>query len=140
MRGKSVCLEQIRGQWVVPWFSPKDNTSGCTLEAVQFTAAREEYAGLGAHVMGISVDTPESHRKVATRHNLTVQLLADTDHTVIAGYGSRNRKKMYGKEYDGTTRDTFLVDPAGTVVAVWRKLSPKGYADEVKGLLPGRKA
>lgn len=137
--GKSVCLEQFRGTWVVLYFYPKDNTSGCTLEAVQFTAALEEFAGLGAHVIGISGDTPESHRGFAARHNLTILLLADTDHAVLKAYGSWNRKKMYGKESYGTTRDTFLIDPAGTVVAVWRKVSPKGHATEVMSVLLEKK-
>ena len=117
---KTVCLEQFRGTWVVLYFYPKDNTAGCTLEAVQFTAALEEFAALGARVIGISGDTPESHRNFAARHNLTILLLSDTGHTVLAAYGSWNLKKMYGKDYFGTTRDTFLIDPAGTGVAVMR--------------------
>lgn len=132
---RTVCLEQFRGTWVVLYFYPRDNTPGCTLEAVQFNAALGEFAVLGARVIGISGDTPESHAGFAARHNLSVLLLADPEHTVLSAYGSWKLKKMYGKEFFGTMRDTFLIDPAGTVVAVWRKVSPKGHAAEVKSVL-----
>jgi peroxiredoxin Q/BCP len=136
---RTICLEQFRGKWVVLYFYPRDNTPGCTLEAMQFNAALEEFAGLGAEVIGISGDTPESHQGFAARHNLTVLLLSDTGHTVLTAYGSWRPKKMYGKEFFGTMRDTFLIDPDGTVVAVWRKVSPKGHAAEVKGVLVAKK-
>jgi thioredoxin-dependent peroxiredoxin len=136
---KTVCLEQFRGTWVVLYFYPRDNTPGCTLEAMQFNKALEEFAGLGARVIGVSGDTPESHQDFAARHDLSILLLSDTEHTVLAAYGSWKPKTMFGKEFFGTMRDTFLIDPAGTVVAVWRKVSPKGHAAEVKNLLLEKK-
>jgi peroxiredoxin Q/BCP len=132
---KTICLEQFRGRWVVLYFYPKDNTPGCTLEAMQFNAALEQFAGLGAQVIGVSGDTPESHQNFAARHSLTILLLSDMEHTVLRAYGSWVPKTMFGKEFFGTMRDTFLIDPAGTVVAVWRRVSPKGHAEDVKKVL-----
>jgi peroxiredoxin Q/BCP len=136
---QQVCLEQFRGRWVVLYFYLKDNTPGCTIEAMQFNAALEQFAGLGAQVIGVSGDTPESHQDFAARHSLTILLLSDTEQTVLKAYGSWRPKTMFGKEFFGTMRDTFLIDPAGTIVAVWRKVSPKGHADEVRSVLLSRK-
>jgi peroxiredoxin Q/BCP len=131
----SVCLGQFRGKWVVLYFYPRDNTPGCTIEAMQFNAALEQFNDLGAQVIGVSGDTPESHQHFATRHSLTILLLSDTDHSVLKAYDSWKPKTMFGKEFFGTMRDTFLIDPTGTIVAVWRAVSPKGHAEEVKSLL-----
>ena len=136
---KTVCLDRFRGKWVVLYFYPRDNTPGCTIEAMQFNAALEQFAGLGAQVIGVSGDTPESHQDFAARHSLTILLLSDTEHTVLKAYDSWKPMSMFGKEFLGTQRDTFLIDPAGTVVAVWRKVSPKGHADEVKAVLLEKK-
>jgi thioredoxin-dependent peroxiredoxin len=136
---KTICLEQFRGKWVVLYFYPKDNTPGCTLEAMQFNAALEQFAGLGAQVIGVSGDTPESHHDFTLRHHLSVLLLSDTEHTVLKAYDSWRPKTMFGKEFFGTMRDTFLINPAGTIVAVWRKVSPKGHAEEVKAVLLAKK-
>jgi peroxiredoxin Q/BCP len=136
---KTTCLEQFRGKWVVLYFYPKDNTPGCTIEAMQFNAALEQFAGLGAQVIGVSGDTPESHQDFAARHSLSILLLSDTEHTVLKAYDSWKPKTMFGKEFFGTMRDTFLIDPDGTIVAVWRKVSPKGHAEEVKTVLLGKK-
>ena len=135
----TVCLEQFRGKWVVLYFYPKDNTPGCTIEAMQFNAALEQFAGFGAQVIGVSGDSPQSHRNFAARHSLTILLLSDEEHTVLKAYDSWKPKTMFGREFLGTMRDTFLIDPAGTVVAVWRKVSPKGHADEVKAVLLAKK-
>jgi peroxiredoxin Q/BCP len=137
--GKEICLESFRGKWVVLYFYPRDNTPGCTLEAIQFSKALEEFAGLGAQVIGVSTDSPESHVKFTEKHDLTVLLLSDTDHHVIAAYGAWKPKTFFGKEILGTERDTFLIDPDGTIVEVWRKVSVKGHAEAVKEALLGRK-
>jgi peroxiredoxin Q/BCP len=137
--GASVCLERFKGNWVVLYFYPKDNTPGCTIEAMQFNAALEKFADLGAQVIGISADTSESHQKFAERHNLSVLLLSDTDHSVIKAYDSWKPKTMFGREFLGIQRDTFLIDPEGTIVAVWRKVNPKGHAEEVKEFLLEKK-
>lgn len=137
-QGSEVCLEQYRGKWVVLYFYPRDNTPGCTLEAISFDASRESFAGLGAQVIGVSNDPPKSHSKFADRHNLSILLLSDTGHRVIEAYQSLTEKKMYGKTVSGTQRDTFLIDPDGRIVNVWRKVSPKGHADEVQKALRTR--
>ncbi|HUK39099.1 MAG TPA: peroxiredoxin [Methanomicrobiales archaeon] len=137
--GKEVCLESFRGKWVVLYFYPRDNTPGCTLEAIQFSKALEEFASLGAQVIGVSTDSPESHVKFAERHDLTVLLLSDTDHRVIGAYDAWKPKSFMGKEFLGTERDTFLVDPEGKIVEVWRKVSVKGHAEAVKDALLARK-
>jgi peroxiredoxin Q/BCP len=134
-RGTNVCLDQFKGKWVVLYFYPRDNTPGCTIEAMQFNAALEKFANLGAQVIGVSTDSQESHQKFAVKHDLAIQLLSDPSHTVLEAYGSWKPKSMFGKEFFGTSRDTFLIDPNGTIVTVWRKVSPKGHAEEVKAVL-----
>jgi peroxiredoxin Q/BCP len=133
--GATICLDSYRGKWVVLYFYPRDNTPGCTIEAMQFNAALEKFADIGAQVIGVSADSPESHQKFASKHSLSVLLLSDMDHTVLKAYDSWKPKTMFGREFFGTRRDTFLIDPEGTIVAVWRKVSPKGHAEEVKELL-----
>jgi peroxiredoxin Q/BCP len=133
--GTSVCLETFRGTWVVLYFYPRDNTPGCTIEAMQFNAALGKFAELGAQVIGVSADSQESHQKFAEKHNLSILLLSDTGHEVLRAYDSWKPKTMFGKEFLGTQRDTFLIDPDGKIVAVWRRVSPNGHAEEVKRVL-----
>jgi len=139
-RLKEVCLENFRGKWVVLYFYPRDNTPGCTLEAIQFSAALEEFASLGAQVIGVSTDTPESHEKFAEEHKLTVLLLADPHHRVVAAYGAWKPITLFGKEILGTERDTFLIDPEGKIVDVWRRVNVKGHAEAVKEALLARRS
>ncbi|MDD1693000.1 MAG: peroxiredoxin, partial [Methanoregula sp.] len=127
------------GKWVVLYFYPRDNTPGCTLEAMQFNASLEKFADIGAQVIGVSADSPESHRKFAQKHDLFILLLSDEEHTVLKAYDAWKPKTMYGKEFFGTQRDTVLIDPDGMIVAVWRKISPKGHAEEVKAVLLEKK-
>ncbi|MCQ8893508.1 MAG: peroxiredoxin [Methanolinea sp.] len=133
--GNTVCLHAYRGKWVVLYFYPRDNTPGCTLEALSFSNALEEFAALGAQVLGVSTDPPESHQRFADRHNLSILLLSDTDHSVIEAYQSWHPKKIFGKEVMGTRRDTFLIDPDGIIAAVFRNVSPKGHEEAVKSEL-----
>ena len=135
----STCLKNYEGKWVVLYFYPRDNTPGCTLEAMQFNASLEKFGDIGAQVIGVSADSPESHRKFAQKHDLFILLLSDEEHTVLKAYDAWKPKTMYGKEFFGTQRDTFLIDPDGTIVAVWRKISPKGHAEEVKAVLLEKK-
>jgi thioredoxin-dependent peroxiredoxin len=121
------------------YFYPRDNTPGCTIEAMQFNAALEKFADLGDQVIGVSADSLESYQKFAEKHNLTILLLADTEHKVLKAYDSWKPKTIFGKEFLGTQRDTFLIDPMGIMVAVWRKVSPKGHAEEVKSTLLEKK-
>jgi len=135
----TICLDSFRGKWVVLYFYPRDNTPGCTLEAMQFNAALEKFADSRAQVMGVSADSPGSHQKFAKKHNLSLLLLSDTEHTVLKAYDSWKPKTMFGREFFGTQRDTFLINPEGTIVAVWRKVSPKGHAEEVREVLLRKK-
>ncbi|MDO9323382.1 MAG: peroxiredoxin [Methanoregula sp.] len=135
VKGTEVCLEQFRKKWVVLYFYPRDNTPGCTLEAMQFNAALEKFADLGAQVIGVSTDSQESHQKFAEKRSLNILLLSDTEHWVLTAYDSWKPKTMFGKEFFGTQRDTFLINPSGIIVTVWRKVSVKGHAQEVKAVL-----
>ena len=131
MDGQEACLDDFRGKWLVLYFYPKDNTSGCTREAVDFTQALPILKSLGAEVLGISRDSPASHKKFTEKHSLEIKLASDTDHKVTEAYGAWALKKMYGKESYGVVRSTFLIDPQGKVAHAWKKVSVKGHAEAV---------
>lgn len=132
---QAVCLKSYLGKWLVLYFYPRDNTSGCTREAVDFTATLPELHELGAEVVGISRDSPASHRKFAEKHGPHVVLLSDQDHKVTEAYGAWALKKMYGKESFGVVRSTFLIDPKGRIARIWRKVKVEGHANIVKETL-----
>jgi peroxiredoxin Q/BCP len=132
VEGQDVCLKDFEGKWLVLYFYPRDNTSGCTREAVDFTAALPQLNDLGAEVLGISRDSPASHKKFAEKHSLGIKLASDADHKVTEAYGAWALKKMYGKESYGAVRSTFLIDPQGKVAHIWRKVSVKGHAEAVE--------
>ena len=131
MDEREVCLDDFKGKWLVLYFYPKDNTSGCTREAVDFTLALPTLNSLGAEVLGISRDPPASHKKFAEKHDLRIKLASDADHKVTEAYGAWALKKMYGKESYGVVRSTFLIDPQGKVAHAWKKVSVKGHAEAV---------
>ncbi len=130
-----VCINDLKGSWVVLYFYPKDNTSGCTKEAIAFSELLPEFEKLGATVIGISKDSIKSHKRFAEKHNLKVRLLSDEDHKVIEAFGAWKKKSMYGRQYWGTERSTFLIDPEGTVVKIWRKVKVAGHVEEVLNTL-----
>lgn len=130
--GREVCLEDLSGRWVVLYFYPRDNTAGCTREALDFTQSLEEFRALGAEVLGISPDSPASHQKFREKHSLSVSLLSDPEHRVLAAYGAWGAKKMYGKEYQGVLRSTAIIDPEGKIARVWRKVRVKGHVEKVE--------
>ena len=129
---RTVCLQDFKGTWVVLYFYPRDNTSGCTREAVAFTQALEEFAQLHAVVIGVSGDSVESHGKFVQKHRLKVTLLSDTTHEILERYGVWQRKQLYGKEFWGTIRSTFLIGPGGKIAEIWRKVKVEGHAEAVK--------
>ena len=129
--GRKTALKDLAGQWVVLYFYPKDDTPGCTTEACQFTSALTQFHKLGARVLGVSPDSPESHRKFIAKHKLALALLSDPDHKTIARYGAWGEKSMYGKTYEGVIRSTVLIDPQGRIAAHWPKVKPDGHAEEV---------
>jgi len=130
-----VCLKIFKDRYVVLYFYPKDNTPGCTTEAIGFTGILPELQKLDAVVIGVSPDSPESHAKFIEKKNLKVTLLSDVEKKVIKAYGKWGKKKFRGKEYMGVTRSTFLIDPDGNIGHIWPKVSVKGHAEDVKQVL-----
>lgn len=124
-------LSDFKGQWVVLYFYPKDDTPGCTTEACQFTSGLKSLEKLKAKVLGVSADSTESHRKFIAKHKLKVTLLSDLDHAMIEKYGVWQLKTNYGKEYMGIVRTTYLINPDGKVAHVFEKISAEGHAQEV---------
>lgn len=134
-QGDEVRLEDMRGKWVVVYFYPKDNTPGCTTEALQFTEKINDFRKMNAEVVGISPDSCQSHQKFMVKHDLKIKLLADPDHKVLEAYGAWGDKKMYGKSFLGVNRSTILIDPQGKIAHHWPKVKAKGHADEVAAKL-----
>jgi len=132
---KKVCLDDFKGKWIVLYFYPKDDTSGCTLEAIDFTKELEAFKKMNARIIGISPDSPKSHCSFREKHDLRITLLSDEKHDVIEKYSVWVLKKMYGREYYGVERSTFLIDPKGKIANAWRKVSAKGHVPEVRGKL-----
>lgn len=126
-----VCLRDLLGSWIVLYFYPKDNTPGCSTEAMDFTALRKEFEALGATVVGISADSPKRHRNFIEKKQLEIMLLSDESHSVLEQYGVWQLKKNYGREYMGIVRTTYLIDPKGVVQALWKRVKVKGHAQEV---------
>lgn len=129
--GTERCLRDFRGRWVVLYFYPKDMTPGCTREAEDFRDLAEEFSRLGAVILGVSVDPPESHRKFKEKLGLPFHLLADTDKTVVQAYGVWQEKKRFGRTYFGTVRATFVIDPEGKIAKVYPSVRVAGHARKV---------
>lgn len=129
--GGQVTLSALRPNAVVLYFYPRDGTSGCTKQAVAFSENVEAFAAAGAKVVGVSKDSVKSHDNFVKRHGLGVQLASDANGDVCERYGVWVEKRMYGKTYMGIERSTFLIDGAGIVRRVWRKVSVDGHAEDV---------
>ena len=129
------CLSDFTGKWVVLYFYPKDNTSGCTREAIEFSEQLPDFEKQNAAIIGISPDSPASHQKFAEKHQLGVLLLSDESHEVAEKYGVWKLKRMYGREYYGIERSTFLITPEGKLAHEWRKVKVSGHVDTVKQTL-----
>lgn len=129
--GNNVCLKDFLGSWVVLYFYPKDDTPGCTLEAVTFSRQLAAFVDKETVILGVSPDTKESHCRFRDKHDLKITLLSDVDKEVLKSYGVWVLKKMYGKEYYGVERSTFIIDPNGVVVRSWRKVKVKGHVEDV---------
>jgi len=129
--GGRVSLSALKGNPVVVYFYPKDNTPGCTKEAVAFSELIEEFNKLGVTVVGLSPDTASKHDNFIAKHNLAVRLGADTETKTAEAYGVWVEKSMYGKKYMGVERSTFLVDADGKLARIWRKVKVQGHAEEV---------
>ena len=129
--GGDVRLADLAGRIVVLYFYPKDDTTGCTNEAKAFSAAQAEFDSAGAVVVGVSKDPVKSHGKFRQKYGLTVRLGADVEGRTVEDYGVWVQKSMYGRTYMGIERATFLIDQAGVIRRVWRKVSVPGHIDEV---------
>jgi peroxiredoxin Q/BCP len=133
--GTKLKLSSLKGQPVVLYFYPKDDTPGCTKEACGFRDAKAKLAKAGAVVLGVSPDGPESHATFRTKYKLPFTLLCDPDHVVAEKFGAWREKNMYGKKSMGIARSTFLIDAAGRVAKVFKAVKPDVHADQVLAAL-----
>jgi peroxiredoxin Q/BCP len=125
-------LGDYKGQWVVLYFYPKDDTPGCTTEACDFTNGLKDFEKLDAVVLGCSGDSPESHRKFIAKYKLKLRLLSDPSHEMMQSYGAWGEKVLYGKKSIGVIRSTVIIDPAGKIAHRWAKVKAAGHADAVR--------
>lgn len=131
-KGEMVSLKDFAGEkYVVLYFYPKDLTPGCTTQACDFRDAHEDFSQLNAVILGVSADSENQHTKFIDKHGLPFSLLVDEDHKVSEDYGVWVQKNMYGKEFMGIERTTFLIDPTGTVIKEWRKVKVENHIQEV---------
>ncbi len=119
---KKVSLNDFEGEWLVLYFYPKDDTPGCTKEACDFTDELDDFVALNSTVIGVSADSPNSHRKFIKKYRIGIILLSDSDKEVHKAYGAWGLKKNYGKEYEGTIRSTFIISPEGKIAAEWKNV------------------
>ncbi len=129
--GSQISLDSFHGKWVVLYFYPKDMTQGCTIEAHNFQRDLSKFEAADAVIVGVSVDTPDSHKQFCTKEGLTFRLLADPEHKVVDEYGSLGR---YGT-MTIAQRNTFLINPEGKIVKVWTKVDPSHHSEEVLAAL-----
>lgn len=135
--GDIVKLADFAGKAVVVYFYPRDDTPGCTKEAIGFTEKAAEFGAASAVVLGVSKDSIKKHEKFRDKHNLSVALLSDEDGDVCERYGVWVEKSMYGKTYMGIERSTFLIAPDGTLSHIWRKVKVPGHVDAVLDAVKG---
>ena len=134
-KGETIKLSDFLGKKVILYFYPKDNTPGCTTEACNF---RDNYQSLlkdGFEVLGVSIDSEQSHQKFISKHELPFNLLADEDHKIVNDYGVWVEKNMYGKKYMGTARTTFLIDEQGTIQHIIKKVDNKNASQQIRDIL-----
>lgn len=127
----TLSLKKLKGQNVVLYFYPKDDTSGCTKEAMEFNALRSKFAKAGTEIIGVSPDSPASHDKFKKKYDLAFPLVSDEEKDMLAAYGVWVEKSMYGRKYMGVERTTFLIDGKGKIREIWRKVKVPGHAEAV---------
>jgi peroxiredoxin Q/BCP len=127
-----ISLKDLSGRWIVLYFYPKDNTPGCTTQACDFTEQNSEFENLEATILGVSPDSTKKHRNFIEKKNLEITLLADEDKDVAKAYGVWQLKKLYGREYMGIVRSTFIIAPNGDIAYIWSSVKAKGHADIVR--------
>jgi peroxiredoxin Q/BCP len=129
--GASFSLAALKGRKVAVYFYPKDDTPGCTAEAIDFSALRDAFAAADTEVVGISTDSARSHDAFKNKHSLGLTLAADEEKNVVQAYGVWSEKSMYGRTFMGVVRSTFLIDRQGRIARIWRKVKVTGHAAEV---------
>ncbi|PWL18250.1 thioredoxin-dependent thiol peroxidase [Falsochrobactrum shanghaiense] len=127
----TISLSSMKGKAVVLYFYPKDDTSGCTREALDFSQLKPEFDGIDTMVIGVSPDSVEKHAKFRKKHGLLVELAADEDKAILESFGVWVEKSMYGRKYMGVERTTFLIDAEGRIAQVWNKVKVAGHAQAV---------
>lgn len=128
---KEISLKDYEGKWLVLYFYPKDNTSGCTKEACGFSENIKQFEKLDAEILGVSPDSVKSHDGFKAKYNLQFDLLSDPDKEIATKYGAYGEKSMYGRKYMGIIRSTFIIDPKGKVAAEYRKVKVNGHIEKV---------
>lgn len=134
LTNKGIQISTLRKKYnyLVLYFYPKDNTPGCTIEAIEFTKLKHNFEKLGAYIIGVSKDSEKSHKRFIEKHNLGITLISDTDQELIKLFDVLKLKKRFGKEYYGVVRSTFLIDlQKAAVIHEWRNVRAKGHAEEV---------
>ena len=126
--GREVSIRDLRGKKVVLYFYPKDGTSGCTQEAIEFRDLADRFTKQGAVILGVSKDSIESHQRFKEKHNLPFTLLSDPKAEVMSLYGVWKQRSLYGRSFMGTERTTFIIDEEGTIQKVYRKVNVKDHA------------
>jgi peroxiredoxin Q/BCP len=129
--GETLGPSSLKGKTVVLYFYPKDDTSGCTAQAKDFSRLAPDFRKAGVEVIGVSPDSVQSHQKFRKKHDLAIKLAAEADNAVATAYGVWVEKSMYGRKYMGVERSTFLIDGKGRVAKIWRKVKVPGHAEEV---------
>lgn len=129
--GKIRSLAEFFGKWIVLYFYPKDNTPGCTKEACAFRDSYKELQSMGVQILGISKDSVASHKKFADKYSLNFPILSDETKEVIKKYGAWGIKKFMGREFEGTLRNTFLINPRGEIIKEYKKVNPLTHASEI---------
>lgn len=129
--GKVRSLNEFKGRWVVLYFYPKDNTPGCTKEACSFRDSYHQLQNMNVQILGISKDSVASHKKFAEKFNLNFPILSDETKSTIKQYGAWGLKKFMGKEFEGTLRNSYLINPEGEIVKTYEKVNPLTHASEI---------
>jgi len=127
-----ICSRDLKGKWIVLYFYPKDNTPGCTTEACEFTEAEPQFDDLNAIILGVSADSTKKHRNFIEKQELGITLLSDESTEMMQEFGVWQMKKNYGREYMGIVRTTFIIDPKGTIQAVWNNVRVKEHVAKVQ--------
>lgn len=133
--GETISLDQFKGKKLILYFYPKDNTPGCTAEACDLRDGYEELLGKGFEVVGVSPDSEKSHQNFIDKYSLPFHLISDTDKVIMKAYGVWGQKKMYGKEYEGVLRTTFIIDENGSIEKIFNKVDTKAHVKQILSAL-----